>query len=602
MNSLRRQAAKVAAFLSLLVISLAAWGDSPAETALMPGKVIEGHAKYEQECSKCHVRFDKAGQSRLCMECHKDVASDVRGKSGFHGKQRDKKECRSCHTDHEGRSARIVLFDKERFDHSMSDFVLRAGHAGSKVECKACHTSGKKYRDAPNDCNSCHLKDDVHKGGLGTSCADCHTERNWKEAKFDHGTTKFALTGKHSPVACRDCHSTQDFKGAKKECASCHRQDDNEKGHRGRFGPKCESCHTDRSWKEDTFNHEKDTRFSLRGKHRNTKCESCHKTTLFSEKTPTRCFACHQKDDVHKTSQGEKCESCHNESNWKVSNFDHDKTQFGLIDKHKTTECEACHGRDRSYLKKLPIACNGCHAKDDAHKGRYSEKCENCHNAKDWKKILFNHALDTRYVLRGRHETTKCAECHKGTMYKEQILIDCASCHRKDDKHKGQLGARCEDCHNEKDWKSAPFDHNRSRFPLIGAHIKTKCEACHKSPQFRDAPHDCMSCHSKEDVHKKRLGISCEACHNARSWKSWDFDHDRRTKFRLDGAHRKANCYACHKRPLGDKEKAVLPKTCMACHVSEDVHNGSFGPACDRCHGTSDWRDIRPGGRLTGSQ
>lgn len=597
MNSFCFKAAQAAAFVCLLVVSLAARGDSSAETALMPGKVIEGHAKYEDECTKCHVRFDKAGQSRLCMECHKDVASDVRGKSGFHGKQREKQECRFCHTDHEGRSARIVAFDKERFDHAMSDFVLRAGHASTKVECKSCHLVGKKYRDAPTDCNSCHRKDDVHKGGLGSSCADCHTDRNWKQAKFDHSTTKFSLTGKHSAAACRDCHATEEFKGARSECASCHRKDDNEKGHRGRFGSKCESCHTDRSWKDDTFNHEKDTRFGLRGKHRTTKCESCHKATLFTERTPTRCVSCHLKDDVHKASQGEKCEGCHTESNWKASNFDHDKTRFALIDKHKSTECEGCHGKDKSFLKKLSTTCNGCHERDDAHNGRYSEKCANCHDAKSWKGSHFNHSLDTRYVLRGKHETTKCAECHKGTMYKEQMQIDCMSCHRKDDKHKGQLGARCEDCHTEKGWKNAPFDHNRSRFPLTGGHLKTKCEQCHNSPQFRDAPRQCINCHTKEDVHKKRLGSGCDACHNARSWKSWDFEHDRRTKFRLDGAHRKLSCHSCHKRALVGTEKAVLPMACLACHAGEDVHNGGFGPACDRCHGVIDWREIRPGSR-----
>ena len=26
------------------------------------------------------------------------------------------------------------------------------------------------------ECNACHKKDDVHKGGLGVKCADCHGE------------------------------------------------------------------------------------------------------------------------------------------------------------------------------------------------------------------------------------------------------------------------------------------------------------------------------------------------------------------------------------------------------------------------------------------
>ena len=48
------------------------------EGVLMPGKVITGHAKVEDQCVKCHIRFDKAAQDRLCLDCHKDVARDLR--------------------------------------------------------------------------------------------------------------------------------------------------------------------------------------------------------------------------------------------------------------------------------------------------------------------------------------------------------------------------------------------------------------------------------------------------------------------------------------------------------------------------------------------
>jgi cytochrome c2 len=32
------------------------------ETLLMPGKVIAGHAKFEQECAKCHDRANRDRQ------------------------------------------------------------------------------------------------------------------------------------------------------------------------------------------------------------------------------------------------------------------------------------------------------------------------------------------------------------------------------------------------------------------------------------------------------------------------------------------------------------------------------------------------------------
>jgi len=67
---------------------------------------------------------------------------------------------------------------------------------------------------------------------------------------------------------------------------------------------------------------------------------------------------------------------------------------------------------------------------------------------------------------------------------------------------------------------------------------------------------DCWSCHEKDDKHKKRLGKLCEDCHNALDWKRWDFDHDTRTHFKIDGAHKKLNCYDCHSKPSDD---AKLP-------------------------------------------
>ena len=33
------------------------------ESLVMPGEVIEGHAKYEEECKNCHKRFDKGAQT-----------------------------------------------------------------------------------------------------------------------------------------------------------------------------------------------------------------------------------------------------------------------------------------------------------------------------------------------------------------------------------------------------------------------------------------------------------------------------------------------------------------------------------------------------------
>ena len=37
----------------------------------------------------------------------------------------------------------------------------------------------------------------------------------------------------------------------------------------------------------------------------------------------------------------------------------------------------------------------------------------------------------------------------------------------------------------------------------------------------------------------------------------------------------------------------VLAPTACGCHDREDVHNGSFGDRCDRCHEGNDWKQVR---------
>ena len=637
------------------------------ESVVMPGMVIQGHAKYETDCRKCHTPFNRAAQTRLCLDCHKETAADVRAAQGYHGRIREReRECRLCHTDHKGRAAKIVVLDERKFDHGQSDYPLKAAHV--KVECRSCHVAGKKYRDAPQSCNDCHRTDDKHKGALGPKCKDCHTEVNWKVPQFDHERTRFPLREKHVDVKCRDCHADERYRGDPRQCNGCHRKDDFAKGHHGRYGEKCQSCHNERVWKPSifnhdkdtkyllrgkhvatkcdschegkniyrenlsskcidchrkddfakghhgrygekcqschderawkpasTFNHDKDTKYLLRGKHVTTKCDSCHKgKNIYRENLSSKCIDCHRKDDVHKGGLSAKCESCHNERTWKTSQFDHDRdSDYPLRDKHRTARCESCH-QDKVFKEKLPKTCIGCHRKDDdakGHRGRYGEKCQSCHDERAWEPAsTFNHDKDTKYLLRGKHVTTKCDDCHKGDLYRDKLQTTCNDCHQRDDKHEGQLGRRCESCHAESDWKRTTFDHNGSRYPLLGRHARVECKDCHTTLRYRDAKTECLACHTKDDKHKLRLGPRCEPCHNARSWKAWDFDHNK-THYRLDGAHVRTDCYACHRDPV--KDKIRLDLSCMSCHARDDVHHGQFGGQCERCHTTANFRDIK---------
>jgi hypothetical protein len=649
----------------LLIGFLAVWFLTPAiaqvlEGVLMPGKVIAGHAKIEQECSMCHVKFDKAAQDRLCLDCHKEVARDIQTKQGYHGRKKQEL-CRNCHTEHKGRDMIIAGLDEKAFEHALTDFRLAGAHA--RVSCKSCHATGKKYREAPGACIGCHRKDDRHKGSLGEKCADCHTQVNWKENRFDHDKTRFALTFRHASVECKNCHQNNVFKDTPTNCVGCHRKDDN-KQHRGRLGEKCESCHTPRDWKDtasfqhdrdtkypllgrhrmakceschtappsrektptacvachkkddrqhqgrlgdkcetchaprdwkDTasFQHDRDTKYPLLGRHRMAKCESCHTAPPARERTPSTCIACHKKDDNHNATLGTLCSNCHTERNWREAKFDHELSVFKLRGKHRDVECKDCHRDPKSYKGTEPT-CIGCHRKDDRHNTTLGEQCAECHTEKVWKATEERFGHDrTRFALRNAHArtTVKCDACHKDLGSFRNTPLDCLACHKKDDKHDGQEGRQCEKCHDDRAWKAPGFDHGLTRFPLLGKHAAVECARCHTSPKFKDAGIACAGCHAQDDKHKKTLGPDCGQCHNARTWSDWNFDHDTRTRFVLDGRHKAKACALCHTSPV--ENRAVAPSQCYSCHVKDDIHEGGFGRQCQLCHVTSSFSTLK---------
>jgi hypothetical protein len=239
-------------------------------------------------------------------------------------------------------------------------------------------------------------------------------------------------------------------------------------------------------------------------------------------------------------------------------------TRFVLSGAHKTVQCASCH-RDRR-LRGIPMTCAGCHR--DPHQGRLGTACEKCHTTTAFSRVAsFDHDA-TRFPLRGAHRVAKCDSCHgKGRALKFARFEACGDCHR--DVHAGQLGPKpeCATCHSVERFVPSLFtvqSHQRTRFPLGGAHLAVACNQCHTRSQnvtrFRFESLQCAGCH--RDPHRgetARYG-SCETCHRVEGWRGIAFDHAR-TGFVLDGAHARAACGSCHRNGF----KGV-PRQCAACH------------------------------------
>lgn len=443
---------RIALAMLLLLAVLAGPADAQTifEKLVTPGELIEKHKDLEQTCDKCHQSFDKQAQSGLCRNCHKDVNADIESAAGFHGKSPEvkAKACKACHTDHAGRDADIVKLDASTFEHDLTDYLLKGRHRTAK--CDSCHRPGVLFRKAPAACVACHRKDDKHKGNLGTACESCHNETNWaKVTRFDHARTAFPLEGAHKTVRCEACHAGQVYKGVPTTCIGCHKPDD---VHKGSLGKDCAACHTVKTWKQAKFDHDRQTKFPLRGAHSKATCDACHGAGKRT-KVATACVACHQKDDTHKGSLGPRCEQCHSVASWRAGvKFDHAKTRFPLRGLHKEVACAGCH-KTTAY-KGTPTACASCHA-DTVHKTRLGPACEHCHNTKGWPYFTFDHDVATHFALTGAHATIACEACHQAKQPATLVLpTPCVACHATEDVHRGSFGRRCEKCHDTKSFKN----------------------------------------------------------------------------------------------------------------------------------------------------
>ena len=467
-------------------------------------------------------------------------------------------------------------------------------HADIEDQCSSCHDVFDRSAQT-RLCLDCHEsvgadlaeQTGFHGRNRDTAtapCKQCHTEHRGRDADvvglhpemFDHAQTDFPLGGAHTQLSCASCHAAgARWAEAPTTCQGCHSDDD---VHQTRMGAQCGDCHDDARWKDATFDHD-ETAFPLTGKHRPLACLACHGDQRF-EATTTECVDCHRLDDVHGGARGDACGTCHGSSTWQAE-FDHGRaTGFALRGAHEQLSCRNCHVSESDY-QGLPTDCQGCHSGDDAHRGRNGPRCGDCHGEAHWQ-VSFDHGIETDYPLLGAHAELACTACHKGNLT-DPLPGQCAGCHGAGDPH-GDANAECAACHEPASWSEVPrFHHDLTSFALVGMHRAASCEQCHATLAFSTSPGECKDCHAGLDPHGGVFTDACESCHNPVGWNLWQFDHGRQTRFALTGAHDGLACEACH---TPGQRGAQPSMACGTCHRADDVHRGSFGPQCDRCHDT----------------
>ena len=475
--------------------------------------MTNAHANLEgmSNCTKCHEIGEKVLNSK-CLDCHSEIKSLINSGSGYHSSSDVKgKNCTKCHSEHHGRNFRIINFNPNSFDHNKAGFTLTGKH--TSTDCKKCHKpdfiidnnlKSRKgtYLGLNSNCFSCH--EDVHQKTLGDNCSSCHNTEAFKPAaKFDHSNAVYKLTGAHTKVECMGCHKIEEKNGKKYQ-----------------------------AFKNIPFQN----------------CNSCHK-------------------DVHNGSFGPNCSSCHQTSSFKQINsaaFDHNKTKFPLVGKHKFVACNNCHKNPSGYKMKFAL-CTDCH--QDYHKAQFvvnnvTENCSDCHTENGFTPSLFTIEKHnkTKFQITGAHLATPCQSCHyqQNQWVFKGIRIECISCHKnihdKELKTEFLPNDNCATCHKTENWSTISFDHRKTSFPLSGKHSSVTCSNCHRktingseSIIFSSLKKDCQSCHT--DIHYDQFKVEgtsdCGRCHSSNNWKPEKFDHNK-TEFKLEGAHKNIDCTKCH--------------------------------------------------------
>jgi len=537
----------------VVLLLLGAVAESRAQ--ISPGELSSAHSGLEGmgNCTQCHTLGKSIGNEK-CLMCHKELQARINARTGYHAGLLSR-PCMECHKEHHGSDFSLVRWDKKKFDHSATGFVLEGKHRS--LECGQCHAQKNihakdvllnselvkrgTYLGVTRECVACHK--DPHGGALSSACTRCHSSETWKPAPgFSHERTRYPLTGKHVVVRCEGCH-------ARKVNETIRMQ--------------------------------------------------------FTGIPASRCSDCH--GDPHAGRLKKNCDACHNTSGWTAAarGFDHSMTSFPLRGRHGQVRCEQCHttgvaanvvsGKRGFRIEKYQL-CSDCHA--NPHGSQFATRadrgvCTSCHAEQGWtekERTGFDHA-STRFPLRGKHAQVACATCH--VLSKQPrvgiVRVDtkafnrCADCHA--DVHGGQFvgrtdGGSCESCHRESGFQPAVFtvdNHSASRFPLTGGHVAVACDRCHttgivQGKQVRlfrwPAAVRCESCH--KNIHGEQferwIARGCGSCHTTSTWADMEYDHSL-IGFAVTGKHRKVSCAGCHR--MGKNvvwQFTGTPKRCADCH------------------------------------
>ena len=286
--------------------------------------------------------------------------------------------------------------------------------------------------------------------------------------------------------------------------------------------PQCEKCHTPRTWtnQREIFTAHNRTRFPLFAVHANVDCASCHPEP---EPHRVREHAHHLRvlppEGLPEGGQPEpravgllhavRGLPLRDRLGWRTTRFtDHSKTRFPLAGGHRSVTCDRCHPGGR--FTGTSLECYACHQANyqgttnpnHVAPGTSRAPATAATPSNGWRPASLTdhnrpgspspeptrpwtaHAATWEAATRARPPTATRATRRTTRAPANPNHVA------------GNFPRTCEACHSTNAWRPASgIDHNKTRFPLTGAHQQVACARCHVGGRYGGTSTDCYSCH-----------------------------------------------------------------------------------------------------------
>ncbi len=188
----------------------------------------------------------------------------------------------------------------------------------------------------------------------------------------------------------------------------------------------------------------------------------------------------------------------------------------------EASSCIVCHANNQTLLQRQPTAfhanissCTQCHREHQGLAARPTVMDHSALTAIGLRGLEGNPDPDSEDRLASRqltywlHGYNTDHQANHPSLTAREMILDCAACHKNDDRHFELFGNDCASCHATSTWTIPQFRHPPA--------ASMDCAQCHQAPPSHYMGHFKMI--SQKVAGQPRANVEqCYKCHQTTSW------------------------------------------------------------------------------------